>query len=722
MEGVVESEVQILHMSDLHIGATGLDTVWKSLATFVNNTLKPDLILVTGDIADTPEETLFREARHRLEGLHTNHGFRVCAGNHDRHPKGNAPGPKKSWGRRIIEYVRGPMGVSAWFNEVFQKDILTIKPEEFQLGAWRVAVVGVDSSSEAQYSAQGYVPPNTLQDMQDLSGHTASAELVIVLVHHHLLPIAALEPSTQKLRDIFVKGGTIMLNAGSILERFSEQHINLVLHGHEHCRALARYVSPKTDGEITVVGAGSSTGMETNTGCDTIRATMNLIVLKPDRTVWVEEVKCKNQVWERLPETQQQLFDSRSIRRAKLMRRHKVLSPPTSRIVKNVEFTDVRDILLRETRTDWFLDTPAWKLRTQNSSGQPSSPVVSLQQKGQGTEEYADSAPVFAFSDKENAHIFEARFQGTGPRVAHRLNAQWMWLAGAALTKKDLDLIPMKHRGPYRSNGREYVSIKPDEPIESFTLMVTVPPRFAPKEKADVSVFVKEPEKKGEEGEPNEEFTRNLDFWSQEKFSLTVPFPLVNHEYAIAWNVPDEPAVDIPQDGYAVLARPIGETLVNTFLKSIEREMLGSAFSVALYVVRDESRNGALRRFDNVGHFKEGNIPEPKQEWVLDYQIPNHAIPLRGESIAVVAEDNRLKDDEFRTGFLEGERTLTILPLLHKGCAPPSEPWGILRVATWSEAISAKIAAEIDAHRVQLGKSLIHIESELIQRGSGKCS
>src|SRR5271156_5280643 len=90
--------VKIAHLSDLHFGALGDKAAWNCLLEYLCNEVKPDLVLVTGDLVDTPKRPLFAEAREALENLNEKLGwikgdpkkYIVCAGNHDRHARGNA--------------------------------------------------------------------------------------------------------------------------------------------------------------------------------------------------------------------------------------------------------------------------------------------------------------------------------------------------------------------------------------------------------------------------------------------------------------------------------------------------------------------------------------------------------------------------------------------------------------------------------------------------------
>ena len=75
------------HISDLHFGSAHADDVWRSVSKFLVDTVRPNLLLITGDLVDTPKARLYEHAKTALDNLRI--PYYVCAGNHDRHLKGN---------------------------------------------------------------------------------------------------------------------------------------------------------------------------------------------------------------------------------------------------------------------------------------------------------------------------------------------------------------------------------------------------------------------------------------------------------------------------------------------------------------------------------------------------------------------------------------------------------------------------------------------------------
>ena len=98
--------VLIAHLSDLHFGENEHEKVWDEVVRFINDDLRPHLILITGDIVNTPDPALFRRAKVELDRLRTRSKpefrYRVCPGNHDRFKLGNSAGTATGFFSRLL--------------------------------------------------------------------------------------------------------------------------------------------------------------------------------------------------------------------------------------------------------------------------------------------------------------------------------------------------------------------------------------------------------------------------------------------------------------------------------------------------------------------------------------------------------------------------------------------------------------------------------------------
>ena len=257
--------IRIAHISDLHFGVNNQETVWTSLVHFLVNKVQPQLVFVTGDITDSPDKEAYEQARKQLDRLlgppNRIQQYFVCPGNHDRHWRGNAAGMIA----QVIDHVRSPKKLHAWFDGVFGGVVVVPEsPRDIKLeedgNIWNLRILGVDSSRESKFLAQGHISSSDLQELIAQAKKNAESDLVILLQHHHLLPIMELESDAQRLGGLF--SPTIMLNAGTVLESLAKANVNIVLHGHEHHGAAARYGALKeSQSELVVVGAAS--GMAT---------------------------------------------------------------------------------------------------------------------------------------------------------------------------------------------------------------------------------------------------------------------------------------------------------------------------------------------------------------------------------------------------------------------------------------------------------------------------
>lgn len=716
--------IKILHISDLHFGAKGQQGVWESLEGYLNTTLMPDLILVTGDIIDSPKEDLYRAARQALDRLGSTYGrYFVCPGNHDRHPRGNALG----WVTALYKRVARSKSASAWFDNQFGDRIPPLdRPDRIVLertgNRWTVDIYGLDTSINARFSAQGIASLESLEKIESIAGASISedfldADLVVVLLHHHLLPIAALERSRQSAKGLF-GATTTMLNAGTVLEALTHQSVNLVLHGHEHHKSAARYGSLLANqGTVTVIGAGSATGMHTREGCDCARASMNLIELLPDRTVLLREIRRLEDGWG-IGENVLEIFDSRSIRQARAARRVEVKAPPTSQIVKTLEFTRDRNILVREARTTWACTEPNWPVLTVNGSGAPVAPrvVFTWEDGTQGQIEPPDG--IFAFrpiEGQDDSHIFQGRVPKEVPALARRVNVEYLWLGGGVVTQRDLKQLDPTKRGPYRGSRQEFAALRIDSALAAFTLMVSIPPKFAPNPKS-VSVYVELPGEAGGQGQGryNRELSELVHHTGEGLFFLSLTYPLKGARYVLAWTPPETPAAAAATLRAREIARRDGDRLLAAFRGKQVGGALGDSYSVALYVPQTDDAATPVPLVRVAAGQSGTGIPGAPWALVLrdgrDY--PTRA--WWGQLALGCSEDaTRLAPHELLAGFQPGEKILGVIPLRPPSVVPEEEPVGILRVGIASPENEAILAARLSLVAESLATGAMSVLQEV---------
>jgi len=669
-------ELRIAHISDLHFGSPRQCNVWNSLRDFLNGTLKPNFILVTGDIAHTPNRNLFERAATELNQLRVTRpnpqdAYRVCPGNHDRHPLGNAPGDLAA----IFNAMRGMSGAPAWFDNGFQGLTPTVKNPhtvELQVGKnrWTIRIIGCDTSAHAKFTAHGYASEADLGGLDAAAKSDPDADLVILMHHHHLLPIMELEKSRQQLTDMFRP--TIMLNAGTMLEALARGSVNMVLRGHEHHRFCARYGTMEgQQTETVIVGAGSATGNSSSNGCDIKRASFNLLELRRDRSVCLQYFMNDGIRWRRDGSTIQ-LLDSRAIRRARFYRSVSPESPPTSKIVKCIEFKPDRTIEMTQTWTYWTLEDGRWTHRTNNSSGIPTPANIHFEWQHDAPTSYVCE---FFPAQQDHAYRIDIDFGKREEMLARRIVARFKWLGGGVLTEGDLELLDKSKVGDFRKSGKEFAGIHVYNELQSFSLMVRLPESFAPKPET-VDVFYTEPGAPDDKLEPSEELREAVQFHARGMFSLEVPYPRKDYRYWLAWPVAER----LPRGTDAEQFRRVAgdetkaQEMLKAFSEAIGRLPIATVSSLGLYIegvspnvvarVAKICTNGEAMEVPSLLSLTEGALP--RHAWWGTIQL-------------IVA------DERFEPPLVQGERAVALVPVKHLGREDDAS-WGIVRVGISAHA------------------------------------
>lgn len=178
--------MQIVHISDLHFGSR-FDEYAFSTALDEINELGPDLLMVTGDLADEGMVHEFETARRNLKRFKCKKKV-ICPGNHD---------------YRNTGYL-------------LFKDYLTLK-HVIDIDVGRIVVLKTarpdKDEGEVGYRQQLWME----EKFKGSVGHR------IVMMHHHLVPI----PDTGLERHT-------VIDAGDVLRSLRRSDVDLVLCGHKH--------------------------------------------------------------------------------------------------------------------------------------------------------------------------------------------------------------------------------------------------------------------------------------------------------------------------------------------------------------------------------------------------------------------------------------------------------------------------------------------------------
>lgn len=232
--------MRILHVSDLHFGRHN-ENLAQSL-TEAAERLRPDLLVATGDLADSP--SALRAASDYLRGLSAmcNPGVGdppaiVIPGNHDYRLSGIL------WKHKSGEYSAafGSFATSHFFSKqkvwIYGFD----SAYEKALGTGQIT----DDALGAFYSA--------FNDLDRSVAEFRTGVFKIVLLHHHPLPVNGDHEWRQR--------ALMMVDPGRFLGAMFDCRVNLVLHGHEHKQGTSRLQSTLGGGgkhELVVCSLGST--------------------------------------------------------------------------------------------------------------------------------------------------------------------------------------------------------------------------------------------------------------------------------------------------------------------------------------------------------------------------------------------------------------------------------------------------------------------------------
>ncbi|MBS1849419.1 MAG: metallophosphoesterase [Acidobacteria bacterium] len=248
----------IAQISDLHINrktGTQVPGMLKQILAQV----RPDILIVSGDLANQPVFWQMRKAARLLEELQAEckpARTIVIPGNHDFKLWGNVglrritripfeiyfrrDGLHKGFWWRTRESAKLLANALWWKGSAMREPVLVDFFEERPQAG--LAIFAVNSNTLTEMMAAGKVES---QDLQQLFREVSKAEgaadfpfrYKIALVHHHPAPIAdAPTAALDRVQESFM----VFYNAGLFLRELSRRGFNLVLHGHKHVAGFVR--------------------------------------------------------------------------------------------------------------------------------------------------------------------------------------------------------------------------------------------------------------------------------------------------------------------------------------------------------------------------------------------------------------------------------------------------------------------------------------------------
>lgn len=748
--------VSVAHLSDLHFGSSKAEEVWGNIAKFLMVDLRPDLILISGDIVHTISQKNYLKAKSALDNLRI--PFFICAGNHDRFVLGNhlrlrtllnsgwlgqfftitisvivlllAVVAWMSLGWVVgacffssvllliglvwtVEKLLGKKIANALFDQTFQTHILS--PEQFQpqvLGSrergneWKIGLLGLDSCLHADCFARGRIPIKELLSLDHAAQAIKEADvfdLCMLLVHHHLLPVRLLEDNQDdKANDLI--DATSLVNSGTLLEKLSQVLVDLVLHGHEHKHNWATYSSlVQGYGPVRVIGAGSATGNDSSKGCKEQDSSMNLIELRADRSVHLNRVFLEAGTWKTEFEHGLVLLTPAEVRQA--MIRRKIMMTPEghprrdvkTEITKCFVFTRERDIEVNWIMTDWCIEEEEFTYPVWNSTGAPVEPIIKLSENGK-PQEFKEA---YFKQSKQEDHIWILHWKVPKQflKKSVTIEIHFRWQGGGILTREELDNLKKK-KGELdtpRKQGYEYATIwTKNKPVAALNLHVTLPLEYATK---DIQLAI-------DAGNENnireaEELRKDLHILAAGRYSLRIPFPRIDAKYTLLWEPVREKIVSqIMQDNsfytsFCKAAEERGDELLQTFSEVFKETWIWGNSTIALFI--KEKKAKCVAYIPLGPRSPSGYLQNP---FAVSFDLAGESNPLvkawRGSAETTIRPEDETEAED--AGFLPREGVVLCIPIRFGLGDVNPPPWGVVRIGVAKTELTEEVVlpSEID--------------------------
>ncbi len=219
--------MRIAHLSDLHFGRHEVELA-DSLSADVCGQ-KPDLVVISGDFAQTGSRREFAEAAEFLKTLEV--PYMAVPGNHDV--------PMFNLWRRFTN----PYG---YYREYISEEL------EPTIVTDNVVLAGLKTARRAQWGlnwSDGAISRDQLKALERRFDEAGKDKLRIVVAHHPLM-----HPDEE-----MQKHQAIVHRANRALQTFARLNVRLVLSGHFHMSYVRRYGAPGSIAQAEPDGPRQST-------------------------------------------------------------------------------------------------------------------------------------------------------------------------------------------------------------------------------------------------------------------------------------------------------------------------------------------------------------------------------------------------------------------------------------------------------------------------------
>lgn len=221
----------LAHISDLHIGESGLRSTSLRLLADHLEERAIDHVIVTGDITHNGRRLEMKEFDIVFGPLADAGKLTVVPGNHDR--------IGEDAGKHIMEGHR----------------VLVTRPE----GLYVIRIDSTAPHNRRSYNSHGDLSHLVLDEVELALGEAPSDRLVVIAIHHHLAPLPE-ESLLESLSRLLGWANTRELQLGEHLLELAEGRADLVLHGHRHVPTTDTFTAQHPKKPL-VYNAGSTTSL-----------------------------------------------------------------------------------------------------------------------------------------------------------------------------------------------------------------------------------------------------------------------------------------------------------------------------------------------------------------------------------------------------------------------------------------------------------------------------
>ncbi|SAL78835.1 metallophosphoesterase family protein [Caballeronia telluris] len=531
VDNALDTAYRVVHLSDLHLGVSDPKGVWNSLADYIK-ALNPDLAVITGDVVHSATTENLDFASSALNALGVE--YRLCPGNTD-HIIPKVPS-RKSTSRREKASKVPTVKPAKTFDDVFEDHLLSgaeYSTSKKPGNTWKLAFLSVDTGGTDLGETRGEITKFQRNALVN-SAKTVEkeADICIVLQHHQLLPVSILTEDGPQAWN----SHQTMDNVGPVLETLANSNVNLVLHGHEHRAFAAKYSTMnRKRSDVTIVGAGSATGLTGGEGFRLEEASFNLLEFCDDGSILLEEHSGKSGSWRVKEGSSYELFSARDIQKIRQKRASEVVNTPAMRITKWFEFLENRDIRVSEVRAACDLSSREFIYSAFNSTGTPECERFEVT----WSDGHIQRLPVSFENVRDHTYQFEVRLP-RAPSSVRSIRVDTLWRRGGLLTVDDWDVMKFAGRvlGDQRDNYKEFASHVVREPLQELVLILQLPPQIAPS-RDEVGVTVKAvPEAQGKIDYTSLREDLKAREIGKGRYILSVPYPYTDTVFGLSWVLP----------------------------------------------------------------------------------------------------------------------------------------------------------------------------------------